>query len=375
MKILFFAKNFYSNSKIRGGMEKYLYNLILKLREKHEIILLVPNRYNISIDDVKVYNFYEIRLPLFSFITVFISLLISVPRILLMEKPQFVSAFIPSFGSTLLFFIANLFGIKKVINLRGLWRKTEYPLRILSGPTFLLTDAIITNSKEFIPEYEKSLFIPKNIFRSIPKYYIPNGVDTNFWKTKNKTDKQSDLVFIGNLHSNKRLYQKGFNVLYSSLNYIKKKYDYNIEIIMIGKRNKSKIEKIIGRTNKMFFEWKGLILNRVDLKNLIQKAKIFVLTSEIEGMPNALMEAMSMGMPCVSTNAGAVPELISDGYNGFIAPKGDYNVLGEKIWELLNNEDLQDKFGINARKRMLSKFSWKRNIELVEKCYLSIIKT
>ncbi len=356
-------------------MEKYLYNLILKLREKHEIILLLPNRYNISIDKVKIYNFYEIRLPLVSFVSIFVSLLITVPRILFKEKPQLVSAFIPSVSSSILFLIVKLFGIKKLINLRGIWRKTQYATRILSGPTFLFTDAITTNSKEFIPEYDKSLLIPKKIFRSIPKYYIPNAIDTKFWNSIDNIDKQTDLVFNGNLHSDKRIYQKGFKVLYSSLKYIDKKYDYNIKITMIGKRNKSIIDNIIGETKKNLFEWKGLILNRFALKKFIQKAKIFVLSSEVEGMPNALMEAMSMRLPCVSTNVGAIPELILNGYNGFLVPKGDYKALGEKIWELLNNKDLQVKFGINARKRMAIKFSWEKNIKFVEKCYLSIINS
>jgi len=98
-----------------------------------------------------------------------------------------------------------------------------------------------------------------------------------------------------------------------------------------------------------------------------------VLSSEVEGMPNALMEAMSLELSCISTQVGAVPELITNNFNGFIVPKRDYKELGEKIWQLLNSEDLQSRFGKNARKTMESRFTWERNVQLVEKCYLSII--
>ncbi len=77
------------------------------------------------------------------------------------------------------------------------------------------------------------------------------------------------------------------------------------------------------------------------IHELIYDASLFVLSSDYEGLPNTLLEAMSLGIPCISTDCrpGGAREIIDNGENGLITPIGDKEKLGEAMKELINNRD------------------------------------
>ena len=83
----------------------------------------------------------------------------------------------------------------------------------------------------------------------------------------------------------------------------------------------------------------------------VANGKIFLLTSRYEGMPNALMEAMAIGMPCISTDCEMGPaELISDGINGFLVQVDNIEELADKIIMLLKDPKLQDAISLESLK-------------------------
>lgn len=90
----------------------------------------------------------------------------------------------------------------------------------------------------------------------------------------------------------------------------------------------------------------------------IANSRIFVLTSDYEGIPNALIEAMSIGLPVISTDCspGGARMLIDDGVNGMIVPKGDYKAIADKMIRYIEDPELAKEHGINARK-IKEKFS------------------
>lgn len=92
--------------------------------------------------------------------------------------------------------------------------------------------------------------------------------------------------------------------------------------------------------------------SRKDIFDYIYKASLFVLTSNYEGMPNALMEAMALGIPCISTDCrpGGAKTLIAQGVNGYIVPCGNADVLALQITQLLNNPNKAYSIGYEARK-------------------------
>lgn len=91
--------------------------------------------------------------------------------------------------------------------------------------------------------------------------------------------------------------------------------------------------------------------SRKDIFDCIRTARLFVLASDYEGMPNALMEAMSLGLPCISADCrpGGARTLIEDGVNGFIVPVRDSQAMAEKMDYVLNNPEIANKIAIEAR--------------------------
>lgn len=83
----------------------------------------------------------------------------------------------------------------------------------------------------------------------------------------------------------------------------------------------------------------------------IKDYRIYVLPSDFEGIPNALIEALSVGLPCIATDCrpGGAASLIQDGVNGYIVPAGDAEGIYRKMVYLADNPDVADKLGENAR--------------------------
>ena len=88
------------------------------------------------------------------------------------------------------------------------------------------------------------------------------------------------------------------------------------------------------------------------LEKEIPKGEVYAYSSDYEGMPNSLLEAMAMGMPVVSTDCpcGGPKAVIRDGENGFLIPVGDEDALADRICRLIEDKDLAKRFSENARK-------------------------
>lgn len=97
-------------------------------------------------------------------------------------------------------------------------------------------------------------------------------------------------------------------------------------------------------------------------------ADIFLNTSAIDNLPLTLLEASACGLPIVSTNAGAIPDLIANGENGLLAPVGDVDALSAHVLRLLSDPDLVQRLSLAARANA-EKFSWPEVSPLLAKAY------
>jgi len=90
---------------------------------------------------------------------------------------------------------------------------------------------------------------------------------------------------------------------------------------------------------------------------LLAEAAIYVLPSYNEGVPVSILEAMSVGLPIISTPVGGIPDVIRDGEEGFWVTPGSTDELSRRIIELLGNKELRERMGENGRRRLHSEFS------------------
>ncbi len=94
----------------------------------------------------------------------------------------------------------------------------------------------------------------------------------------------------------------------------------------------------------------GVFKRREELVTIMAHTDIFVISSLNEGQPVSLIEAMAYGVPIVSTAVGGIPELITDGVNGLLCVPKDPHCLAEKIFTLIEDQDLRVRLGIAARR-------------------------
>jgi len=120
----------------------------------------------------------------------------------------------------------------------------------------------------------------------------------------------------------------------------------------------------LGLTNRVHFL--GL---RRDIPDVLGAADIFVLSSDYEGNPLSVIEAMAAGLPIVSTAAGGVPELLQSGKEGFIAQPGHGDQISEAMMTLLNDGNLRRTMGAAASARAKEKFDVSAMVRAYEELY------
>jgi len=115
-----------------------------------------------------------------------------------------------------------------------------------------------------------------------------------------------------------------------------------------------------------------LLGHRTDLINIYSAFDLFLMTSIAEGLPNTLLEAMSMEIPVVSTAVDGVPELVVNGETGYLCRVGDSEALAMRTVEIIQNPELRRKFGSAARDRIKRNFAFDKRLEKIEEFYQRI---
>jgi glycosyltransferase involved in cell wall biosynthesis len=107
-----------------------------------------------------------------------------------------------------------------------------------------------------------------------------------------------------------------------------------------------------------------------ETRQLLGRADIFALASFAEGVPVALMEAMAMEVPCVSTVIAGIPELIRDGLDGLLVPASSAEVLAEALERLIEDPHLRRSIGLAGRKRVSDFYDLSKNVNLLATVFL-----
>jgi glycosyltransferase involved in cell wall biosynthesis len=137
---------------------------------------------------------------------------------------------------------------------------------------------------------------------------------------------------------------------------------------------KSMLEGLKKKLNLENIEFCGF-KPKEDTLSMLGRASFFVLPSICyEGFPMVVLEAMSLGKPVITTNLGGLPEIIKDGYSGFIVPPGDIDALADKMEILTKDRDLCKRLGQNARREYEEKYTPEKNYRMLMDIYNEVMK-
>ena len=210
--------------------------------------------------------------------------------------------------------------------------------------------AIVAVSSEVERELIEYGFAPEQIVR------IPNGVDTTFFQRSLPFPKQeiTKFILIGRRHP-----QKGIDTALHAAKILHDKgLDNQFEIDMYGadytEYDYLKMAKELGITNIVKF-----LPNQKDIISVYQSAHCFLLPSRGEGLSNALLEAMSMGLPVIATSVSGTIDVVEDREDGILVPPDEPEKLANAMIEIIKGPDFAQSLGKNARQKVESAFSLK----------------
>lgn len=202
--------------------------------------------------------------------------------------------------------------------------------RLLIKLTYWRADAYVFQTQQAKDCYSKAIQKRGVVIHNPVKSDLP--IKSNIESKK--------IVAVGRLNP-----QKNYPMLLKAFSLVHKEYpEYILQIYGQGEQ-KQCLESLI----KQLKLDKNVVLCGYceEVHNEIKDAEIFVMSSDCEGMPNSLMEAMAMGLSVICTDcpAGGPAELIEDGINGILTPVGDSNVMARKIKMLIEHNEVRNKLG------------------------------
>jgi len=195
---------------------------------------------------------------------------------------------------------------------------------------------------------------------------IPNFVDPQRFRRLKKDREQKIVCHSSNFRPIKRIPD-----IIRAFKIISKEIDCKLSLIGNGPERHEAEEMAKNLRISESVEFLGNVKN---VQEIVGKSDIFLLPSEDESFGLAALEAMSCGVPVVATNVGGLKELISHGVDGYLTGVGDPEALANYSLEILQDPELQEKLGRNAREKVLRTYTPDKIVPQYEDLYKDILK-
>lgn len=331
------------NSLQKGGSERVMVNLAEYFqRQKYDVILITQyqreNEYELSTKIRRIFSEPEPEELTGSRIKNFCIRFRHLRDIWKNYKPDIILSFL---GKNNLMAIATaaFLPVKVAVSVRG-EPTMEYEGRLmqfLAKRLFRFADGVILQTqraKEFFPKAVQK----KSVI-------LKNPLSAMFVGRKPVVQRDDVIMAAGRLDEN-----KNHAMLIHAFSRIAGEYP-NMRLVIYGEGELR--EQLVQLVKEKELEERISLPGSIDnVAEEVGRAKIFVLTSNTEGMPNTVIEAMVLGTPVISTDCpcGGPATLIKDGENGLLVPVGDAYALADAMRRLLSDEGLAQKISENALK-------------------------
>ncbi len=338
---------FYIGSLGKGGAERVVVNLATYFRnEGYEVGIVTTYRLEEEYEEpeqVKRYVLEDVnRVVTGSRVKYFISRCKNIRKIWKEEKPDVIMALV---GKNNMMALLTSIGLRipVFISVRSDPNR-EYAaksMRLVSKTLFRRAKGIIVQTEDAKAYFPKSMQKKTRI--------LPNSLDPRFIKARHEGARAQEIVMVGRLDAN-----KNHQMMFRAFARLHKEYpELKLMIYGAGFEGTDTMPQLKGLAEELGIAdkivWMG---RRSDIPDCISKSRIFALTSKYEGMPNALLEAMALGLAVISTDCpcGGPKTVIRDGENGLLIPVDDIDALELALRKILENPEYEETLGRNAAK-------------------------
>lgn len=270
----------------------------------------------------------------------------------------------------LIFLITKLFKKKVILHLHGsefevFYKNSNFILKKMIKDILKKSDLVIVLGekwKNVIQEIEPSANV--KIFNNsvpVPKYKV--GLNDNGF----------NILFLGVLIKRKGIYDliEAIKILNDSG--VLEKYNVKFTIGGSGKEKEEIENKISDYNLDSVIDMVGWVDGELK-ESLLKNSQLFVLPSYNEGLPMAILEAMSYGIPVISTEVGSIGEVVCNYKTGFTFKPGDINSLVQYIEKLITEKQLWYEMSGNCKKSIEEDFNEEKYFYKVEKEYKKLIE-
>jgi glycosyltransferase involved in cell wall biosynthesis len=256
--------------------------------------------------------------------------------------------------------ISKLLRRKTILVLRGsLEKETQMQKNIFSKllsclkrVAIVLSDKIIVYSKNIVSQwslggYQNKILIAPYLFLDFNKFGVERSLN----------ERGSVVGYIGRLSPEKGIW----NLIEAIPKLVEASPDVRFLIVGDGELRRE-VEQYLTENNlENKVRFAGWVSND-DIPDYLNQLKLLVLPSYTEGLPVIVQEAMACGTPVLATPVGAIPDIITDGENGFIMESNSPECIARNVTRALNSPDLE-KIARNARVLVEKEFTYQAAVE------------
>ena len=163
---------------------------------------------------------------------------------------------------------------------------------------------------------------------------------------------------------------KDHHTLLQALAQIGASQEWSLELIGTGPGQM----EVADQVNELGFEDRVEFAGEVDdVARRLSRGQLYVLTSNWEGLPRSIIEAMRAGLPVVASNVGGVSEMVRDGENGFLVEPGNVEQLSERLQKVLSDPELRQRMGEKSRRYFEEGFRFEEMVEKTLEVYRAVV--